>query len=499
MAGGGALSLAFPEPSVAPLAWVALAPLLCAAREMRPVRGFALGLVFGIGFFGLLLVWISIVGWLAWFVLVLLQSLFIAAFGACWALLSRTGTVVVRALLAAAAWVALEYVRARVPVGGFTWGQLAQSQHNIGWMLRGAGVAGGWGIAFLITAVNALVAEAWARGRERRRQAMLLVGAALAAIAAPSLVPAPTATGQALEVAIVQGNVPRVPGRYDSAVERELAIAENHARLTRALSGENVDLVVWPESSVGVDLRHNEHARRLVSSSARAVGAPMIVGGNLYVDEGRYKVVAFEVSASGEIADLYQKTHLVPFGEYVPARDFWTWLPQLDQIPRDAVAGSEATLFGVAGGTVAPVLSFEGDFGSLVRARIGGGGRLLVVATNTSTWGHSWASAQHLAFSQLRAAENGVWSVHAAISGISAFVAPDGAVEGSLGLWRSGTLVQRLRFAETVTPYARWGDWLPWLCLAVLAVVGLVAATGAARTSSPVRRRSARGSQSEAR
>ena len=482
LVGGVALSLAFPEPSVAPLAWIALAPLLHAARGATPARGFVLGLVFGAAFFGLLLVWISIVGWLGWFVLVLLQSLFIGIFGASWALLARRGNTAARVLLAATLWVALEYLRARVPVGGFTWGQLAQSQHNLGWMLESAGIAGGWGIAFVIAAANALVAEAWARLRTgAHRQAALVASAAAAVIASPSLAPASAATGRALDVAIVQGNVPREPGRYSSTVERELAIVVNHARLTSALADEDVDLVVWPESSVGVDVRHNENAARLVSGSARAVGVPMIVGGNLYVDEDRYKVVAFEVSPDGEIADVYQKTHLVPFGEYVPARDFWTWLPQLDQIPRDAIAGREPTLFEVAGGTVAPVLSFEGDFGSLVRSRIGAGGRLLVVATNTSTWGHSWASAQHLAFSQLRAAENGVWSVHAAISGISAFVAPDGSVKGFLGLWRAGSIVQSLRFARSVTLYARWGDWLPFLCLAASAVVLAAGAVGSRR------------------
>src|SRR5947207_8969152 len=104
--------------------------------------------------------------------------------------------------------------------------------------------------------------------------------------------------------------------------------------------------------------------------------------------------------------------HLVPFGEYVPGRRLLSWLPLLDQIPQDAVAAHDPKSFSVDGGEVTTVLSYEGDFGSLVRQRIGAGGRLLVVATNTSTWRRSWASAQHVAMSQVRAAENGVWVVH---------------------------------------------------------------------------------------
>jgi apolipoprotein N-acyltransferase len=147
----------------------------------------------------------------------------------------------------------------------------------------------------------------------------------------------------------------------------------------------------------------------------------------------------------------------------------------LDQVPRDAIAADEPTIFEAAGGRVAPVISYEGDFGSLVRQRIADGGRLLVVATNTSTWGESWASAQHVAFSQVRAVENGVWVVHAALSGISAFVSPAGDVVRSTPLWEATTAVEVVRFAETPTLYARSGDWVAWgsvLAGAILVILG---------------------------
>jgi apolipoprotein N-acyltransferase len=99
--------------------------------------------------------------------------------------------------------------------------------------------------------------------------------------------------------------------------------------------------------------------------------------------------MAFLVSPDGEVIDRYRKTHLVPFGEYIPGRRLLEWIPMLDQVPRDAIPGREPAVFDVAGGQVAPVISFEGDFGSLVRGRISHGGRLLIVATNTSTWGES--------------------------------------------------------------------------------------------------------------
>ena len=471
LAGGAVLAFSFPEADLFFLAWIAIAPFLLVAGDVTAGRGFLLGLTFGVAFFGVLLYWISIVGWIAWGLLVLLQGLFLGVFGALWSLLRPRLPRWAGVLAAAVLWVAVEYVRTRVPLGGFTWGQLAQSQHNATWMLNAAAWGGSWAVALLVVLANALVAEAW-RLRSPRSSVPALAGAA-ALLGLPLLLPGPRAEGDAIRVAIVQGNVPR---SFDGTVlDKERTIIRSHERLTKELAPGSVDLVVWPESSVGLDVDDDPVASEAVRSAARAVGAPMIVGGNLDVDEDRYQVMAFHVSPQGEIVDRYQKTHLVPFGEYVPARASLDWLPMLAQVPRDAIAGDEPTVFDIAGDKIAPVVSFEGDFGSLVRGRIDAGGRLLVVATNTSTWEESWASAQHVAFSQVRAAENGVWVVHAALSGISALIAPNGDVVADTPLWTATTETGAVRFTTSPTFYARTGDWLPLLCLLALVSLGAVA------------------------
>ena len=468
LAGGAVLAFSFPEPDLFFLAWIGIAPLLIALRDATPGRGFLLGLAFGGAFFGVLLYWVSIVGWAAWAALVVLQMLFIGLFGAGWAYLRARLPGWAAVLVAGALWTVLEYARTLVPTVGFTWGELAQSQHNATWMLKLAPWGGGWAISWLIASVNALVAEAWLARRSLRPAATSLAIAS-GLIALPLLLPVPEVNGKEVRVAIVQGNVPR---SFDGTVlDKELEIIASHARLTQRIPSGSVDLVVWPESSVGLDVDKEPAAAKAIAQSARSVGAPMIVGGNLDVDEDHYKVMAFHVSAEGEIVDRYQKTHLVPFGEYVPARGLLGWIPMLEQVPRDAIAGDEATVFDVAGGPVAPVISFEGDFGSLVRGRIDAGGRLLVVATNTSTWEESWASAQHVAFSQVRAAENGVWVVHGALSGISALISPDGSVVASSPLWEATTTTGTVRFATSPTFYARVGDWVP--VVGALLVIGL--------------------------
>jgi apolipoprotein N-acyltransferase len=480
---GGLLTLAFPEPDLAPLAWVALAPLLGALDGAGGRRGFVLGVGFGIAFFGTLLYWVSIVGYAAWLVLVLLQAAYVGVFGAMWGTVSARLGAFGRIVGPAVLWVAVvEYLRAVTPVVGFTWGSLAQSQHDLSFVLRPAALGGGWLVAFLLVAVNALVYGAVAAGarRERRGSAALVVAAA-AVLLAGAAWPAPQATGRAVTVAVVQGDIPEAqPASY----EKDLVILENHARLTATVP-PGADLVLWPESSVGIDPFRDSAVAAQIAGAAREVRRPMIVGGNLARDDGDYQVMAYLVSPEGEIVDRYQKTHLVPFGEYVPARDLLDWIPALEQVPLDAVPGEDPGLFDVAGGPVAPVISFEADFGSLVGGRVGGGGRLLVVLTNTSTWRHSWASAQHVAMSQVRAAETGVWVAHAALTGISAFVDPSGRLVKESDLWEPDVLVQEMRFAEDVTLYARTGDWFPVACLLATAGAGAALIARRARRRRP--------------
>ena len=469
------LSFSFPEPDLAPIAWVALIPLFVLVGERAPRTSAALGFFYGLGFFGALLIWIKYVGWVPWALLTILQASFLALFGAIGGTIGRRFRPALTFAALPLVWVAVEYLRANVPVVGFTWGQLAQSQHNVTHLLRIAGIGGAWGLSLLVAGVDALLAIAWVKGRQGGwAQAIPLKGLAAVLLIAPLVLPRPSAEGEPLDIAIVQGNVPRTFS--GTTFQKSFEIFDSHVALTQQLAGRDVDLVVWPESAVGVDMNENEAVKVNLELAARAADAEMIVGGNLFAGEGFYKVLAFHVAPDGAIVDSYQKTHLVPFGEYVPGRRFIGWIPMLQQVQGDAVAGNEPKVFDIEAGPVAPVISFEGDFGSLVRERIGdAGGRLLVVATNTSTWDDSWASAQHVAFSKLRAAENGVWVIHAALSGISAFVAPDGTVVGASDLWTKETLVRTVRFATQPTFYARTGDWVPLTCLVASAGFLLVA------------------------
>jgi apolipoprotein N-acyltransferase len=469
---GALLSLAFPEPSVSFLTWFVLAPTLALTRGAGPRRGAIAWGLFGLGFFGTLLSWISIAGWVAWALALVVETPFLILFGAAWGWLSKETGPMGRIAGAAGAWAAIEFLRSIVPFGGFTWGQLAQSQHDVVWMLEWAALGGGVVLGGVLVAINAALVEIADR-RTNLRAAALPVTVVVLAFVIP-LVSSffyVAADVTPLRVALIQGNAdPDVP----VSLEKDAQILESHVSLTEELT-EKVDVAIWPESAVALDPDLTQ-VQDALARAATAIDAPMIVGGNEHVDQDHYRVSEFFVSPQGKIVDRYRKTHLVPFGEYVPLRRLWGSLPILEQVPRDAIAGDEGKLFAVKGIDVAPVISFEGDFGSLVRGRIASGGDLLVVATNTSTWLHTWASAQHVAFSQVRAAENATPVVHAAISGISAFISDRGVVLESLPLYEATSAVRAMAPRVTTTPYTRFGDWI-----LACAVIGCAIVWGASR------------------
>jgi apolipoprotein N-acyltransferase len=466
---GVALSFAFPEPSIAPVAWFCIAPLIYLCRTATPRKGALFAAAFGSGFFGALLIWVSAVGYVPWILLVILETALFCLFGygtvLIWRLGDRWALVGIPAL-----WVVVEMIRTYFPIFGFPWGQLAQGQVRWPELLYPAGLGGGGVVSFIVVAINVLLVLIRVRDGRARRLPMLATGAVLlwplllAAVYHPGL--ALYNDSPLLFVGVVQGNAS--PG---IDVEDERRRVERHVELTRTLSRENLDLVVWPESSVGIDPFEDSGIAEAVSEAARDAGVPMIVGANLDQDDDHYLVTTLLVSPEGEFIDRYQKTHLVPFGEYVPGRSFLGWLPMLDQVPRDAVAGDQIKVFDVNGTKVATVISFEGDFGPLVRSRIAAGGRVLVVATNTSTWGRSWASAQHVAMSQVRAAENGVAVVHAALSGISAAIDETGRVITNTSVYTEDTLLHEASSDDAVTIYARTGEWFPWSCAVISALV----------------------------
>jgi apolipoprotein N-acyltransferase len=466
------LSLALPPAGVWPLAFVAPIPLLWLVRGSRPGRATLCGGSFGIAYFGALLYWILLFGELAWVSLVLVSAAFTAVFGALAPAVWRAERPVLASFGLAALWTVLEWVRGMVPLGGFAWGQLGTTQVDAP-ALPLASIGGAWSLSFVVVAVaglGLLALERWGRGERLSALGTLALGAALAL--APAAVPVPEPDGEPVEVAAIQVDVDSV-GHLSGSAE-DVAVARLNVERHLDLVDDPPDLVVWGEGALDPGASGDPATMAEVSAAIAAAGVPTLVGAVTDDPDGRQRTVVLGFDGSGALVDRYEKVRLVPFGEYVPFRDRLGWISAIEQVPIDRAPGAEVTTIALPGvPSFGTPICYENSFPALDREMVRRGAGFLVVTINNASYDRTAASEQHLQMSRLRAVEEGRWVVHAAVSGISALIGPDGGVLDSTELFAPATMRGQIVSSDRETIYARYGDWVPVGSL--LLVLGLVA------------------------
>jgi apolipoprotein N-acyltransferase len=216
-------------------------------------------------------------------------------------------------------------------------------------------------------------------------------------------------------------------------------------------------LVVWPESagwpySFGGD----EFFRHGIEQFSRE-SCPVLLNSSTTTELGDHNSVLL-VTASG-LEDQYDKHLLVPFGEYVPMSE---WVPFLNQIARHAgafSAGTEISPLVWRDQELGVAICYEITFPEEVARQVRLGSSILVTVTNDAWYGDSWAPWQHFYAARFRAAESRRYLVRAALTGVSAIVAPDGSVEQLLGVGERGILAADIPGTRGRTLYTS----LPWI------------------------------------
>jgi apolipoprotein N-acyltransferase len=459
----------FPPLNLGFLVFVAPTPLLWAARRLRrPRDAVLLGLVFGVAFFGGMLWWIFILGAVAWIPLTLLMTAYTVGFVMLMYLV-RDWSPLRWWAVAVGAWALWEFIRSRWPLGGFPWGAVGFPVGTLPGP-RGAtqwiGVSG-WGVLVIAfaAALVVMVEEAPDRRPLEAVGALILVLAGLGALFGPH------AGGLQVRVAIVQGNSPCPRVHCDGEKE---AIYSAHLAMTRRIAAGSVDLVVWPEDSFGGDFNPttNPEVRSQMAAEAVRLNAYLLAGGTRSAGPGNFDNINIVLSPTGAIVGEYMKTHPVPFGEFVPGRGFFTFIRELDAVPRDMRRGSGPVVFPLTIGgeefTLGSVISFEGAFDRTMRGEVKAGAQLMVVATNEGSFGRGPASDQLIGMVRANASSLGVDVVHAAVTGRSTFVSAGGGIGAATGLFTEEVLYGTVRVQESGrTLYALAGDWLQLLAIGV--------------------------------
>jgi len=466
-------ALAFPPVGPGWLVFVGVAVFLTGLRMSASARqGLAAGAVYGLVFFGGLMWWLSELGLIAVIPLVIVQSAFFAGYG--WAMARHNGRPAPAwALIGVGGWAVMELVRHRFPLGGLEWGAVGYALSDQAWVRAGAPLVGAAGWTALVAAVGAgLAVLAADRVWAPVAAALLLVFFVSSTGAA---VPGPAdREGPGVEVAVVQGSTP-CPFEHCPPNER-LRTYEQHLELTGTIPAGSVELVVWSEGSTGstnADPVLNPEVGEAIGAEARRIGAWVLVGGDRPVSDEEWVNANVLFNPDGEIVGEYRKQHPVPFGERIPLRPLFEWIPDLDAVPRDMIAGEGPAVFRLDGYNLGGVISFEGSFARYARQHVAAGAQVIAVLTNGGSYGFTPASDQLIGMTRMRAAELGVYVIHAAVTGKSAVIDGSGELVGEASGLGAEEVVRAAvaprRGAKS--PYALIGDSVMY----VAAVVGAAA------------------------
>ena len=493
--GGAVSALAFAPFNAFPLLWLTVPVFIWlldgaeagegASWFRRLLPAAAVGFAFGFGFFLAGLWWVGAAFLVDAGEFALLLPVAVTVLPAILALFWAAGAAAARMvwvdgwpriLVFAVAMASAEWLRGHA-LTGFPWNAFGYALTPVPVMMQSVSLIGIWGLtlaAFLIFAAPALLG-----GRTIDKGARVVLAGALAALiahvgyGAVRLALDPVDTGAtSISVRIVQPAIAQ-DRRWSIAAADE--IMSRYVELSQSGEGvAGVDVLVWPESAFPFLLTERPSAlaaiadllpegTTLITGAARAErGAggdgPIPVFNSVYViDDG------------GEIADAYDKVHLVPFGEYLPFRSVLEamGLRQLIALPGGFAPGRRLQTLSLPNGSiVGPLICYEIIFpGSVVEP--GNRPEWLLNVTNDGWYGTTPGPYQHFLQARVRAVEEGLPLVRAANSGISAIVDARGRIVENLALGRVGVVDGNLPHALPPTLYGRFGD-LVFLGLALV-------------------------------
>ncbi|MFZ1910680.1 MAG: apolipoprotein N-acyltransferase [Burkholderiales bacterium] len=472
---GAATVGAFAPFGAYPLALLGFAALVHLWIEApRPAAAFHTGFWFGLGLFGCGVSWVYVslhrfgampapLAAIATLAFCAILALYPALAG--WLQARVKATDAIRAaFVVPASWTLLEWLRGWL-LTGFPW--LSAGYAGVDTPLAGLAPLGGVYAMSLATLVCAGLLWCVVRGRARWISAAVFT-AVLAAGWALRQIEWTTAFGAPFRAALLQGDIPQDlkfdPRRYADTLETYARLAER----------SDAKLIVLPETALPrfLDSIDPEYLRRL-GAAARRNGGDLLLGVPTRTAPGEYFNSVLSLGSSPP--QLYNKVHLVPFGEFVPPG--FGWIVHILSIPLADFSRGAAHQppLAVAGQRVALDICYEDAYGAAI-ARSLPAATLLVNVSNVAWFGDSLAPAQHLEIARLRALETGRMMLTATNTGITAAVARDGHVIARLPEFVVGRLEVEAQGYAGATPYSRTGNW-PALAvaLALLAASPLVA------------------------
>lgn len=491
----GLLWLAFPGGGGCwPLLFVALIPFLLLLREVQSARQAGiLGLLTGIVHFLVLLYWLVTVlghyGGLPLYVAVpalVLLALYMSLYTTVFALLTRYFFLrfpdVLTLWLLPALWVMLDWCRSFF-FTGFPWMDLGYALGHVPGLIQSADLWGHHGLSFLLVLVNTL-AVLLVKPRHRPNKVLpLLVPAVLAfsMITAYSFWRWPhleqqMQSAKTLRMGIVQGNIPQ-DVKWSPQWQRE-TLERYLVRSRELVDRQQAALLVWPETALPFYPLHNPLLQSVQDFAvsrrvALLTGAPWAESRSEVGQEKNYRFAnsALLFAEDGRLKERYSKSHLVPFGEYVPLKRFLPFLAPLVESVGDFSPGRIERTLPCQDARIGVLICFESVFPDISRKWVDAGANVLANLTNDAWYGRSSAPHHSLVMTVLRAVETRRSLVRSANTGFSGFIDPLGRIQSFSPLFTIWAETADVSLMEEKTWFVRVGYLFPLLCSVMVMLV----------------------------
>lgn len=477
------MALSFPHWDLWPLAWIGMIPLLHALNGRTPREAAALGWIGGTLHYCIVLYWLvetmQAYGNLQFplaaavmFLLALYLALYWALFGAVLTFV-RSTTRADWIWIAPPLWCALETLRG-VFLSGFPWALFGYSQWRLTLLIQVADLTGVLGLSFLLMWTNCALWEVlrgWrSKGLSYRRWAFLRVGASVLMTGAAILygawrIPGVMALSREaphVTVGIAQGNIEQHLKWNPNFQETTFRIYRDESL---ELARRGARLLVWPETAAPFLFQEDAVWRGRLLALAAEAKADILFGALAKGEGGGFYNRAYLIGPDRQVRGLYDKMHLVPFGEYVPLQRYLPFVRRMAHMIGDFSAGQDPRpLLSSTGASVGVMICFESLFPEISGAFAQNGANILANITNDMWFGDTAAPHQHLTLLTFRAVENRRWIVRAANTGISAFIDPAGRIVAKAPLFEPAVLVDNVSMLRVDSFYSRYGGLFSHAC-----------------------------------
>jgi apolipoprotein N-acyltransferase len=484
------LVLSFPSFDLYPLAWVAFVPLVVSLWDKRPKEAFFCGLLTGVVYFFGTLYWIyhsityyGSVPMAVSLALVLLLSLYLGLYPGLFAVLFSVkirATRLPAVLLVPVFWVTLEFVRSYA-LTGFPWSSMGYSQYRFLYGIQFADITGIYGVSFLVMALNGAVADFFIVKRRRAEMPLFpmahtLVGYAVFFLSLLFIFSYgywrlhQLRPGSPLKVGIIQGNIEQ-DRKWNPAYQEE--VMKVYQELTEKTAASSPSLVIWPETALPFYFEHDQARSNDLVAFQRQLNTYLLFGSVIVKRppaDGKPALLTNStvlLDKQGNISYIYDKIHLVPFGEYVPLRNILFFVDRLAAGIGDYESGDKVIKASTGFGSFGTFVCYEIIFPGLVRKFYSRDGDFIVTMTNDAWFGKTAGPYQHFSMAVFRAVENRKPVLRAANTGVSGYIDSNGRVFLATPIFERRAETVDITTDQTRTLYSKYGDVFSYLCIVV--------------------------------